>query len=113
MYVLPLAHFGAISDVCDGGVVRTDHHIAGERRGSTQQHHDFEVHHAPYGGWLCFFGAWRRLFILVTNKLASFSSSSFLERRRRLEAPSKATPKTGIKRNTLALINEFCRTTAG
>jgi hypothetical protein len=28
----PLArHFGAISDVYDGGVVRTDHHNAGER----------------------------------------------------------------------------------
>jgi hypothetical protein len=25
--VLRLAHFGAISDVCDGGVVRTDHSI--------------------------------------------------------------------------------------
>jgi hypothetical protein len=30
-HVLPLAHFGAISDVCDGGMVRTDHHNAGER----------------------------------------------------------------------------------
>jgi hypothetical protein len=30
-HVLPLAHFGAISDVCDGGAVRTDHHNAGER----------------------------------------------------------------------------------
>jgi hypothetical protein len=37
-HVLPLAHFGATSDVCDGGVVRTDHHNAGERSGSTQQY---------------------------------------------------------------------------
>jgi hypothetical protein len=35
-HVLPLAHFGAIYDVCDGGVVRNDHHNAGERSGSTQ-----------------------------------------------------------------------------
>jgi hypothetical protein len=49
-HVLPLAHFGAISDVCDGGVVRTDHHGAGERSGSTQQH-DLKVHHASVGGW--------------------------------------------------------------
>jgi hypothetical protein len=35
-YVLPLAHFGAISDVCDGGVVRTDRHSAGERSGGTR-----------------------------------------------------------------------------
>jgi hypothetical protein len=34
-HVLPLAHFGATSDVCDGGVVRTDHHNAGERSGGT------------------------------------------------------------------------------
>jgi hypothetical protein len=32
-HVLPLAYFGAISDVYDSGVVRTDHHGAGERRG--------------------------------------------------------------------------------
>jgi hypothetical protein len=25
--VLPLAHFGATSDVCDSGVVRTDHQL--------------------------------------------------------------------------------------
>jgi hypothetical protein len=31
--------------VYDGGVVRTDHHGAGERSGSTQQY-DLEVHHA-------------------------------------------------------------------
>jgi hypothetical protein len=38
-HVLPLAHFGATSDVWrDGGVVRTDHHDAGERSGSTQQY---------------------------------------------------------------------------
>jgi hypothetical protein len=37
-HVLPLAHFGAISDVYGGGMVRTDHHDAGERSGSTQQH---------------------------------------------------------------------------
>jgi hypothetical protein len=37
-HVFPLAHFGAIFGVCDGGVVRTDHHNAGERSGSTQQH---------------------------------------------------------------------------
>jgi hypothetical protein len=49
-YVLPLAHFGATSDVCDGGVVRTDRHNAGERSGSTQQH-DLEVHHESVGGW--------------------------------------------------------------
>jgi hypothetical protein len=49
-HVLPLAHFGAISDVCDGGVVRTDHHNTGERRGSTQ-HYDLKVHHASVGGW--------------------------------------------------------------
>jgi hypothetical protein len=49
-HVLPLAHFGAISDVCDGGVVRTDHHNAGERSGRTQ-HYDLKVHHAPVGGW--------------------------------------------------------------
>jgi hypothetical protein len=49
-HVLPLAHFRAISDVCDGGVVRTDHHNAGERSGSTQ-HYDLEVHHASVGGW--------------------------------------------------------------
>ena len=30
-HVLPLAHFGAISGVCDGGMVRNDHHNAGER----------------------------------------------------------------------------------
>jgi hypothetical protein len=35
-HVLPLAHFGATSDVCDGGVVRTDHHNAGERSGLTK-----------------------------------------------------------------------------
>jgi hypothetical protein len=46
----PLAHFGAISGVCDGGVVRTDHHDAGERSGSTQ-HYDLKVHHASVGGW--------------------------------------------------------------
>jgi hypothetical protein len=34
-HVLPLAHFGAISDVFDGGVVRTDHHNDVERSGST------------------------------------------------------------------------------
>jgi hypothetical protein len=28
-HVLSLAHFRAISDVYDGGVVRTDHHSAG------------------------------------------------------------------------------------
>jgi hypothetical protein len=49
-HVLPLAHFGAISDVCDGGVVRTDHHNAGERSGSTQ-HYDLKVHYASVGGW--------------------------------------------------------------
>jgi hypothetical protein len=49
-HVLPLAHFGAISDVCDGGVVRTDHHNAGERSGSTQ-HYDLKVHPASVGGW--------------------------------------------------------------
>jgi hypothetical protein len=49
-HVLPLAHFGAISGVCDGGVVRTDHHNAGERSGSTQ-HYDLKVHHASVGGW--------------------------------------------------------------
>jgi hypothetical protein len=49
-HVLPLAHFGAISDVHDGGVVRTDHHNAGERSGSTQ-HYDLKVHHASVGGW--------------------------------------------------------------
>jgi hypothetical protein len=44
--VRPLAHFGAISDVCDGGVVlRTDHHDAGERSGGTQ-HCDLKAHHA-------------------------------------------------------------------
>jgi hypothetical protein len=46
----PLAHFGATSDVCDGGVVRTDHHSAGERSGSTQ-HCDLKAHHASVGGW--------------------------------------------------------------
>jgi hypothetical protein len=52
-HVLPLAHFGAISDVlCDGGVVRTDHHNAGERAsGSSTQHYDLKVHHASVGGW--------------------------------------------------------------
>jgi hypothetical protein len=49
-HVLPLAHFGAIHGVCDGGVVRTDHHNAGERNGSTQQY-DLKVHHASVGGW--------------------------------------------------------------
>jgi hypothetical protein len=49
-HVLPLAHFGAISGVCGGGVVRTDRHGAGERSGSTQQY-DLEVHHASVGGW--------------------------------------------------------------
>jgi hypothetical protein len=50
-HVLPLAHFGATSDVaCDGGVVRTDHHNAGERSGSTQQY-DLKAHHAYVGGW--------------------------------------------------------------
>jgi hypothetical protein len=49
-HVLPLAHFGAISDVYDGGVVRTDHHNAGERSGSTQNY-DLKVHHASVGGW--------------------------------------------------------------
>jgi hypothetical protein len=49
-HVLPLAHFGATSDVCDGGVVRTDRHNAGKRSGSTQ-HYDLEAHHAPVGGW--------------------------------------------------------------
>jgi hypothetical protein len=49
-HVLPLAHFGAISDVCDGGVVRTDHHRAGERSGSTP-HYDLKAHHASVGGW--------------------------------------------------------------
>jgi hypothetical protein len=55
-HVLPLAHFGAISDVCDGGVVRSDRlpwcWRAGERSGSTQQHQHLEVHHASAGGWL-------------------------------------------------------------
>jgi hypothetical protein len=49
-HVPPLAHFGATSGVCDGGVVRTYHHTAGERSGSTQQY-DLEVHHAHAGGW--------------------------------------------------------------
>jgi hypothetical protein len=50
-HVLPLAHFGATSDVRDGGVVRADHHhSAGERSGSTQ-HYDLKVHHAYVGGW--------------------------------------------------------------
>jgi hypothetical protein len=49
-HVLPLAHFGAISGVCDGGVVRTDRHNAGERSGSTQ-HYDLKAHHASVGGW--------------------------------------------------------------
>jgi hypothetical protein len=49
-HVLPLAHFGAISDVHDGGVVRTDHHNAGEGSGSTQ-HYDLKIHHASVGGW--------------------------------------------------------------
>jgi hypothetical protein len=49
-HVLPLAHFGATSDVCDGGVVRTDHHSAGERSGGTQQY-DLKAHHASVGGW--------------------------------------------------------------
>jgi hypothetical protein len=49
-HVLPLAHFGAISDVSDGGVVRTDPHNAGERSGSTQ-HYDLKAHHASVGGW--------------------------------------------------------------
>jgi hypothetical protein len=49
-HVLPLAHFGAISDVCDGGVVWTYHHNAGERSGSTQ-HCDLKAHHASVGGW--------------------------------------------------------------
>jgi hypothetical protein len=49
-HVLPLAHFGATSGVCDGGVVRTDHHNAGERSGSTQ-HYDLKVRHASVGGW--------------------------------------------------------------
>jgi hypothetical protein len=49
-HVLPLAHFGAISDVYDGGVVRADHHNAGERSGSTQ-HYDLKAHHASVGGW--------------------------------------------------------------
>jgi hypothetical protein len=50
-HVLPLAHFGAaIPDVYDGGVVRTDHHDAGERSGSTQQC-DLKFHHASVGGW--------------------------------------------------------------
>jgi hypothetical protein len=35
--VLPLAHFGAISGVCNGGVAWTDHHGACEKSGSTQQ----------------------------------------------------------------------------
>jgi hypothetical protein len=48
-HVLPLAHFGAISGVCDGGVVRADHHNAGERSESTQ-HYDLKVHHASVGG---------------------------------------------------------------
>jgi hypothetical protein len=50
-HVLPLAHFGAISGVCDGGVVRTDHHNAGERSGSTQQF-DLKAHHASACWWL-------------------------------------------------------------
>jgi hypothetical protein len=37
-HVLPLVHFGAISDVRDGGVVRNYHHCAGERSGGTQQY---------------------------------------------------------------------------
>jgi hypothetical protein len=49
-HVLPLAHFGAAFDVRDGGVVRTDHHNAGERSGGTQQY-DLEAHHASVGGW--------------------------------------------------------------
>jgi hypothetical protein len=49
-HVLPLAHFGAISGVCDGGVVRTDHHDAGERSGSTQQY-DLGARRASVGGW--------------------------------------------------------------
>jgi hypothetical protein len=36
-HVLPLGHFGATSGVCDGSVVRTGHHGAVERSGSTQQ----------------------------------------------------------------------------
>jgi hypothetical protein len=49
-HVLPLVHFGAISGVSDGGVVRTYRHSAGERGGSTQQY-ELQVHHAPVGGW--------------------------------------------------------------
>jgi hypothetical protein len=50
-HVLPLAHFGAISDVCDGGVVRNYHHNAGERSGRSTQQHDLKAHRASVGGW--------------------------------------------------------------
>jgi hypothetical protein len=49
---VPLAHFGTISGVCDGGgVVRTDHHDAGEGSSGSTQQHDLEVRHASVGGW--------------------------------------------------------------
>jgi hypothetical protein len=48
--VLPLAHFGAISDVYDGGMVQNYHHGAGESSGSTQQY-DLKIRHASVGGW--------------------------------------------------------------
>jgi hypothetical protein len=49
-HVLPLAHFGAISDVYDGGVVRTDRHSAGERSGSTK-HYDLRPEGSPCICW--------------------------------------------------------------
>jgi hypothetical protein len=49
-HVLPLAHFVATSGVCDGGVVQTDHHGAGERRSGSTQQYDLKAHHASVGG---------------------------------------------------------------
>jgi hypothetical protein len=47
----PLRSYLHVPDVpADGGVVRTDHHGAGERSGSTQQY-DLKAHHASVGGW--------------------------------------------------------------
>jgi hypothetical protein len=51
-HVLPLAHFGATSGVCDGGAAWCGPIamvLAGERSGSTQQF-DLKAHHASVGG---------------------------------------------------------------
>jgi hypothetical protein len=49
--LLPLAHFGAISDVCDGAWCGPITMVLAREVGAPTQHYDLKVHHAYVGGW--------------------------------------------------------------